>query len=224
MGYYINLEQISIEEYAVSLHTAYLPPSRKILKDKPEELLSKFKSFGIFNLFQLKAFLNKKANFQELIEQKHFEIDYLTILLREINSILPKPNNIRDFNKISTDTLKILESIKVKNTFQLFDYIKDKKSRDKFSKAVSIPENEIELLARYCDLSRIKWVSPKFAEMLIELGIDCVPKAASACAEELHKSLLNLNKDYKYFKGNIGLNDIRIFVSAAAKVPIEVEL
>jgi len=34
MGYYIDSEKISIDDYKVKLQFAYLPPSRMVLKEK----------------------------------------------------------------------------------------------------------------------------------------------------------------------------------------------
>ena len=37
MGYYIDIEKIAIDDYRIKLASAYLPPSRMILKDKLDE-------------------------------------------------------------------------------------------------------------------------------------------------------------------------------------------
>jgi hypothetical protein len=50
MGYYINLEKISIDDYQTKLESAYLPPSRMILKEKLDERFGYFKKIGIKNV------------------------------------------------------------------------------------------------------------------------------------------------------------------------------
>ena len=43
MGYYIDLEKISIDDYKVKLQSAYLPPSRMVLKERLDERFGSFK-------------------------------------------------------------------------------------------------------------------------------------------------------------------------------------
>lgn len=50
-----------------------------------------------------------------------FSGDYLTILLRELNSALPKPNKLSDFIAIAKNTLDSLEKIGITNTEMLYD-------------------------------------------------------------------------------------------------------
>jgi len=91
MGYYIDLEKLSIDDYRLKLESAYLPPSRILLKEKLEERFTYFKTLGISNVKDLMQLLKKKDTFSQLSKQDVFAGDYLTILLRELNSTLPKP-------------------------------------------------------------------------------------------------------------------------------------
>lgn len=50
MGYYIDLETISIESYKAKIESALLPPGRKILKERTDERFGYFKSNGIKNV------------------------------------------------------------------------------------------------------------------------------------------------------------------------------
>jgi hypothetical protein len=59
--------------------------------------------------------------------------------------------------------------------------------------------------------------------MLYDLGIDTVEKASKADPVELHARINQLNKEKSIYKGQIGLNDIKIFVNAAKEVPLEIE-
>lgn len=49
MGYYIDLEKISIDGYRKKFESA-LPPSRLILNDRLDERFGYFKSIGIKNV------------------------------------------------------------------------------------------------------------------------------------------------------------------------------
>ncbi len=223
MGYYIDLASISIENYKTKLETAYLPPSRMILKDKLDERFSYFKSIGIKNVQELQQALKKKDKLAELLKVNCLSGDYLTILLRELNSILPKPNRIKDFIEISTDTISKLEKIGIKNTLNLYDKVKTPKSRKEISENTGISDSDILELTKLTDLSRIKWVGVTFARMLYDLGVDTVEKASKADYIDLHKRINQIGKERNIYKGQIGLNDIKIFVNAAKEVPQDIE-
>ena len=116
MAYYIDLEKISIDDYLVKLESAYLPPGRMMLKERLNERFGYFKSIGIENVMKLIRLLKKEEKFAELSKVDCLSGNYLTILLRELNSNLPKPNKISEFQGISKDTVTRLEKIGINNT------------------------------------------------------------------------------------------------------------
>jgi len=223
MAYYINLDKLSIEAYQEKLKTAYLPPSRMILKEKLEERFGYFESIGLKNVQELIQLLKKKEQWGELLKAECLSEEYLKILLRELNSILPKPNKIRDFPGISKETADKLETLGIKNTLKLYDKVLTASDREELSELTGIDSKQILELTKLTDLSRIKWVGVTFARMLYDLGIDSVEKAAKADPSELHQAVNRLSKEQGIYKAQIGLNDIRIFVDAANEVPIEIE-
>lgn len=223
MGYHIDLEKISLDDYQMKLESAYLPPSRMILKEKLDERFGYFRHIGIKSVKGLLQTLKKKDKLAQLSKVDCLSHDYLTILLREINSTLPKPNKLKDFNGVSQDTVEKLEKIGVKNTENLYDKVLTKSDRQKLAKETCLDEKEILELTKLTDLSRIKWVGVTFARMLFDLGIDTTEKASKSDPAELHSRINQLNKEKGIFKGQISLNDIRIFVNAAKEVPLEIE-
>lgn len=64
MGYYIDLEKIAIDDYRIKLESAYLPPSRRMLKEKLDDRFTYFKSIGIKNVKGLIQVLKKKTSLQ----------------------------------------------------------------------------------------------------------------------------------------------------------------
>jgi hypothetical protein len=67
-------------------------------------------------------------------------------------------------------------------------------------------------------LMRVQWVSPTFARMLIVAGYDSAVKVAEANADDLCEALASINAGGKFFKGKIGLRDIKRLVQAASYV------
>ncbi len=223
MGYYLDLKKISLDEYKSKLELAYLPPSRMILKENLSVRFDFLKNVGIRTVKELQTTLKQKSKFSELTKIDFFSEEYLKVLLREINSIQPKPNKIKDFAEISTAAVSKLEEIGIKDTSKLFEKVKNSQMRKELSQVTGISEKEIMYLTKLTDLSRIKWVSATFAKMLLQVGCDSVKNAADTNPEELYSKIKQINNEKNYFKGNIGLNDMRIFVLAAKEVPIEIE-
>jgi hypothetical protein len=77
----------------------------------------------------------------------------------------------------------------------------------------------LESLVQLADLTRVQWVSPTAARMLVEAGYDSVSKLAVADAEDLCEALVRINEGGRFFKGKIGLRDIKRLVKAASYVP-----
>ncbi len=223
MGYYIDLEKISIDDYRKKLESAYLPPSRLILKDKLDERFGYFKSIGIKNVKGLIQVLKKKDKLAELSMVDCFSGDYLTILLRELNSTLPKPNKISDFIDIKKNTIDRLEKIGITNTEKLYARVVKKSDRQKLADLTGIEYQDILELTKLSDLSRIKWVGVTYAQMLYDLGVDTVEKVSESDPIDLHTKINRMIKEKNIFKGAIGLNDVKILIESASELPIEIE-
>ncbi len=223
MGYYIDLDKISIDDYQTQLESAYLPPSRMILKDKLDVRFGYFKSIGIKNIKELIQILKKKDKFAELSKIDCLSGDYLTILLRELNSTLPKPNRIADFMGISSETGDKLDKIGINNTEKLYNRVITKSDRLKLADLSGISTKDILELTKLSDLSRIKWVGVTYAQILYELGVDSVEKVSKSDPIELHRKINLLIKERNVFRGQIGLNDVKILVESATRIPMEIE-
>jgi hypothetical protein len=223
MGYYIDLTSISIDSYKNKLQSSDLIPSRMILKENIEKRFEYFKSIEIKNIQELQQALKKKSTFSELIKVDCLSEDYLTILLREINSIHPKPNKLNEFTGVSTDVIDKLEKNGIKDTFKLFDKVKTPTTRKELAELTKINEPDILELTKLTDLSRIKWVGAMFARVLYEAGYDTVEKVTKADYNELYQKITFINKERNLYKGQIGLNDMKLCVAAAKEVPLEIE-
>jgi hypothetical protein len=223
MGYYIDLESISIESYKAKIESAWMPPGRMILKERTDKRFGYLRSIGIKNAKELLNTLRKKDKFKELSKSECFSENYLTILLRELNSMLPKPIRISDFPGISPETVTKLEKIGIINTLKLFDQVQNAVNRKVLADATGITHAEIMELTKLTDLSRIKWVGGTFARMLYDTGIDTVAKVLKADAVDMQKQINQINKEQTYYKGQIGLNDVKIVIAAAKELPLDTE-
>jgi hypothetical protein len=223
MGYYIDLSSISLDKYKAKLESGDLLPSRVLLKEKTDERFSYFKSIGIKNLQGLHQVLKNKKKLAELSKVDFLSGEYLAVLLREINSIHPKSNKIREFVGISAETIAKLEKEGIVDTYCLFDRVKTPESRNEFAEKTGIIDSEVLELTKLTDLSRIKWVGIMFARVLFESGFDTVMKVSEANHEDLYRRITELNKEKGLYKGHIGLHDMKLCVDAAKDVPLEIE-
>lgn len=222
MGYYNDLTAISMQAYGNQLKDSELLPSRKMLKDNLDEHFDRLKSAGIGNLADLQQAMKTKQKLEKFANATGIPVEYLKTLNREINSIHPKPNKLSDFSEISDDTLHKLEKNGFKTTLQLFDQIKTPNDRLAFYKQHNIPEDELLNLTKLTDVSRVRWVGSTFARVLVVSGYDSVEKIASADYNELFEVITSLNKEKMLYKGNIGLNDMKLTVLAAKEVSVEI--
>lgn len=223
MGYYVDLSSITIDEYMEKLKTKTLIPSQKILKDSLEERLNYLKSLGISNVFDLEKTLKKKEKLLELAQAPCLSEEYLTVMLREIKGRQPKPRKLTDFTHIPEDALSKLLDIGIKTTAHLYDEVLTKENRKAFSEKTTIHPSTILELAQLTNLTRIQWVNTTFARVLYEAGYDTIEKVSSANHEVLYKEIKKLNEERNLYKGNIGLNDMKICVEAANEVKQEME-
>jgi hypothetical protein len=224
MGYYINFKEISIEEFRDKLKKADLLPSRVLLKTDLEQRFELFKQHGVRNLLELQQFLKKTTNTELLARSGLVTEDYLNVLLREINSMQPKPCKIIEFTMLNKATVQKLSDMGIHTTLQLFDYICKASARKALAENKGIPEDELKLLASLTDLNRVRWVGATFAQMLYKCGYTSAKVLARANYETLHSQINRLNKESQFFKGAIGLHDMKLCVEAASDVSGEMEI
>ncbi len=223
MGYYIDLNQISIEQYQRILESADLLPSRLVLKENLKDNFDRLKNQGINHVEELLKTLGSKKKIQDLSKECQVDENYLTILAREAKSYRQKPNNLKDFPDTSSELVAKLEEIGIKNTLKLYDRILTEMDRRQLAVELKVDLAEIQRLAGLTDLSRIRWVNHTFAYVLYEAGYQTAERVAHADYKELHKDVKQLNEERQIYKAHIGLHDMKLCVESARELPLDVE-
>ena len=218
-NYYINLNNYSLSDYAKELEHTELLPSRKIIQENTKERFSRLNKEGIKNLNDVITVLKSKDQVKAFAKKTSLPEEFLIILVREIKSFKPKPVKLNDLPAISKTTIKKLETIGIKNTKELFKFVTTEKSRQELSSKTGINSKEIIELTKLTDVSRIKWVGANFARVLVDSSYDTVKKVARADYKKLLEEINKINVDKKYYKGKLGLNDMKLCVLAAKSVP-----
>ena len=221
MAYYTNLNNITLDDYQATLKSADLLPSRRILQQNTDAVFNLLKAQGFKTLADLQAALKTKPKLTDLAELIGIDADYLTILIREINSLQPRPNKLADFPEIPAGVVEKLAAIGIKHTLHLYDRVLTPVDRAALAAEIGVVAEAILCLAKLTDLSRIRWVNHTFAYVLLEAGYDTSAKVAQADPAQLYADMKALNAEREIYKGQVGLHDMVLCVNAAKDVPKE---
>ena len=223
MGYRIDLSAITIDSYQEMLATRHLIPSQGILKEDIERRFLWFRENGISNVSELVKLLSDADTASEMIDSGHFSTDYIKVLLRHIKGMIGKPRKLSDFRWIAGTTIDKLQSAGIKNTAQLYEGVKSHESIRAFADQLSLDEAELTVLVKQTDLTRIQWVNHTFARVLYEAGYDTVQKVQAGDYEAMYTQVTELNRARELYKGNIGLNDMKVLVEVSSVVKPEID-
>lgn len=223
MGYHIDLESIPLMQYKQSLKTGYLPPSRKVLKDRIDERFDIIEKQGISTAAQLLAAVKTKKRTEDLSAKTCLDHEYMTLLSREIRSLIKKPVKLSELSMISEEAQKKLAEAGIKNTASVYDKVLTKEDRRKLAESIGVSEKEIELIAGLTDICRIRWVNHTFSQILYRLGNKSAKEVADADSDTMHRKVNELNNQKGIFKGSIGLGDITACIEVAGALEHELK-
>jgi len=224
LNYMPDLSEISLDELKKELETGRLLPSRKPLLDDIDNKFSTLKKAGINNAENLREVLKNSTKLKKLIKETNISEDYFKLLKREVNNLLPTPVKFNDIPNISDKLLKKLNTQGIINTENLFPYVRDFNSRKNFKKASGLSKEEVLWLTKIVDVSRIKWVGPKLARLIVDTKFDTVKKLAEANPVDVLNYLNEAKKKHKAYDGPLGINDIDSWIrQVVSKTPQIIE-
>ena len=111
-----------------------------------------------------------------------------------------------------------LKSSGYNNSALLYDALNSPEARADISGTLGVDRKSIDSLYVLVDLTRIQWVSPTAARMLVAAGYDSTEKISRAGADALWAGLDRVNRKHNYFKGTTGLRDVKRLIKAASYV------
>lgn len=218
MAYYRDLNAISLAEYQAILENADLLPSRRVLQEDTAARFAALRAQELASVADIQTALKTKVKLQAFARESGLDENYLKILIREINSLQPKPNKLADFPETPAAAVSALAGLGIKNTAQLYDRVRTPADRAALAAEAGVDEAAILRLAKLTDISRIRWMNHTFAYMMLELGYESAAQVAQTDPEALHAGVNRLNAERGIFKGKIGLHDIVLTVNAAKDV------
>jgi len=218
MSYYLQAEKVNLEDLQIRIEETDLVPSRSSLMENIKDKFRILKSHGILTLEDLRKELKNAKNIYSFSIKTGIDSKYLTLLRREIESYFTKAFPLSAFDWLQKNELSKLESKGFKNTALLFEALNSSKKKAEIINTLGIDAQFIDSIYSLVDLTRIQWISPLAARMLVSAGYNNAKMVSKANAEELCDELDRVNKENKYFKGKIGLRDVKRLVKAASYV------
>ncbi len=221
LSYMPDLSKISLDEFKNELKTGRLLPSRKPLLEDIDTKFSKFKKIGIDNAENFKEILKSGSKLKKLAKETDISENYFKLLKREVNNLLPTPIKFGDIPNISEKIVIKLDSLSITDTEILFPYVIDTNTRKKFESMSKFSTEEIQWLTKIVDVSRIKWVGPKLARLIVDTKYDTVEKLANAKPTDVLKALNDAKNTHKAYEGPLGINDIDSWIrQVVSKTPV----
>ncbi len=220
MSYHIVAENVSLDDLQQRIQDTDLVPSRTSLLETLSRNISLLKQQGISSLATLRQELKTAKRREALSTATEIDIDYLVLLRREVESYFPKPKRLTDFHWLPVEEVTKLTDQGIRNTADLYEATASSANQAELIKSTGIDDAVLQELIHASDLSRIQWVSPTFARMLTEAEYVNASQIAGADPDELCVAIESINEEQQYFKGKIGLRDVKRLIQAAGYVPM----
>lgn len=218
MAYYPDAKKITLDDLKKRIEETDLIPSRISLVEQIDEKFGKLKKHGCTTFADLREEIKSVKSLTATAKKTGIDPQYLTLLRREIEGYFPKTFSTSMLDCLPQKVITKLESRGFNNSILLYDALDSAHKRDEIGTALEIESQLINFIYSLLDLTRIQWVSILTARMLIDAGYENAQKVSKADPDELCEALERVNKAKKYFKGNIGLRDIKRLVKAAGYV------
>ncbi|MCK0097428.1 DUF4332 domain-containing protein [Yoonia sp. F2084L] len=215
--YYLDERGTDLDALQDRLQRTDLIPSHEPLLDGLSDKLASLKKAGVTTLANLRCALKAEKSLTSLSERSGVDAGYLRLLKRTINGFIPKPRSLREMDWLGADVTACLSKAGIKNTRHVFEAACGEPAKLARNTGIS-PEDARDLLS-ISDLCRIQWVSPNFARALVAAGNADPATVAAADPETLFEAIKKANHNARFYKGTVGLRDIKRLVVAARYVP-----
>jgi hypothetical protein len=219
MAYHLDADYVSLNDLQERIKKTDLVPSRASLLDGIEMKFEALEQNGIKTLANLRNELRSPKHLETVSNVTGVDKQYLILLRREIEGYFPKPFRLKDFDWLPEGIVSKLEANGIHDTAALYNTTSSIEGRAEFAKSIDVDTESLETLIKLADLTRVQWVSPTAARMLVEAAYDSASQVATADAEDLCQALTTINEDGRFFKGKIGLRDIKRLILAASYAP-----
>lgn len=212
---YSKPETVSLDDLRERIKSTDLVPSRAVLLEGIDAIFNTLAQQGLNTWQDLQNAIKNPKKIESFSMQSGIDSQYLVLLRREVESYHPKPFDLIAIDWIPQDVIKKLEGEGIISSDQLLLITSDKDLKNRLTEKIGIDYQMMDYLLNLVSLCRVQWVSPTAARMLIEAGYETPLKLSDADGNELFEAMDRVNKSGGYFKGTIGLRDIKRLIEAA---------
>lgn len=220
MKYHIDENKVSLFDLLKRIKKSDLVPSRSSLLENIEAIFDVIKKQGVKTFGDLRKELKTPAKVKTFSTNSNIDEEYLILLRREVNSYFPKVYPLKELSWLSKEECSKLKGIGLDNTKKIYETLVHKEEFESIKKECEIENKFLLEVLSIVDLMRIQWTSPLAARMFYESGYTSPNEIAGAEAEALCNSVDKVNKENGYFKGKIGLRDIKRLINSAKYVAV----
>ena len=199
MGYSLDLSAITLQDYLRLLKAQTLLPGRRMLHEQIDERFLRLAQSGLLTAAQLSSSLSSPQKFAALSEKTGVPEEYLTLLRRELGSLLQKPVPLSDFPGCDGARISALAASGIRNSKEYWEANQD-------------PAGELYAL---CDLVRINGVGAVAARAFYEAGFRSVSAVAEADAPDMLSRVSAVNAEKGYYKAKLGEKDMQFCIDYA---------
>jgi len=214
MGYSRNLDLITIDDFKEILVNRYLIPSMRVLLSDIDRRFDLLVQHNIINVEDLYQQTKTKKKVAHLVEVTGIDIDYMIVLRRLVSSYIAKPRKLNEYPDIDIVLCKKLEEMNIKTSKILYDYL-ESEDREQILSTLAIDSKQLKCLEALMEVTRLRYVSPLFATVLVRSGYDSIEKIAAGDSKLLHEAILTTNKEQHIYKGNVGDSDAQFLIDDA---------
>jgi len=216
MPYIPDDTTFSLEQVEKRILDTDLIPSMEVLKTCISSISNKLRGYQIRSLEEIRIALKTKAKLHQVSCELKINEEHLVLLKREIDGWKPKVRKIDELNWIKPKEISVLKTSGITTSEDAYNHLSNKKEMADIIKR-GISSSTIEEVYKIASLLRVRWVSPTFGRIINDIGYD-VEKLKKANAEMLTKETDDYNKSKQYYKGKVGVRDIRRLINEAQYV------
>lgn len=212
----MDADAMSLEHLRKRLEGTDLIPSHQPLLEGIAKRFAALRAAGVKSVAALRIRLKNAKALAALATESGIDPEYLTLLRRVVEGFFPKPQPLSAFDWLDPSIVAKLEKADAKDTKQLFEAAMPNLSA--FEKKAGLSKQALTECVALADLSRVQWVSPTFARVLVAAGCSSAADVCKAKPDALYNAVLKANEGAKFYKGKIGLRDIKRLIAAAELV------
>jgi hypothetical protein len=217
MSYYVDADRMSLEQLRKRLEGTDLIPSHQPLLEGMPRKFALLGAAGIKSVAALRVRLKNAKALAAVATDSGIDPEYLGLLRRVVEGFFPKPQQLNVFDWLDQAVIARLKEAGITDTRQLYEAATSETSA--LAKKFGVSKKALSECVALADLSRVQWVSPTFARVLVAAGFASATEVAKAEPNALYTRVARANDGARFYKGRIGLPDIKRLITASRHVP-----